>query len=146
KATRAELHERLARWLDSRPDALDEIVGFHLEQAYRYGSDLGSEDIELAHDAAQRLGDAGVRPRARVDNRVAAGLLRRAVALPLERPMRLALEIELGYALKSAGDLDSAIPLLSACVNDARAQGDAKLELRARIELAWPQLTRSDVA
>ena len=39
KATRAELHERFADWLDDAAEALgerDEIVGYHLEQAYRY--------------------------------------------------------------------------------------------------------------
>ena len=39
KATRAELHERFAAWLEERGTGLvelDEIVGYHLEQAYRY--------------------------------------------------------------------------------------------------------------
>ncbi len=57
KATRAELHERLARWLDTRPDALDEIVGFHLEQAYRCGAELGDPDPALA----ERRVDASAR-------------------------------------------------------------------------------------
>src|SRR5262249_17482665 len=48
KATRAELHEHLALWLDLKPDALDEIVGYHLEQAYRHGAEIGDEDSELA--------------------------------------------------------------------------------------------------
>ena len=44
KATRAELHERFAAWLEQRGDdlvELDEIVGFHLEQAARYKAELG---------------------------------------------------------------------------------------------------------
>ena len=44
KATRAELHERFAEWLDETAGSLgerDEIVGYHLEQAYRYRAELG---------------------------------------------------------------------------------------------------------
>ena len=33
KVDRARLHERFADWLDGEPDAPDEIVGYHLEQA-----------------------------------------------------------------------------------------------------------------
>ena len=41
KPSRAELHERFADWLDEHGDELvelDEIVGYHLEQAYRYAA------------------------------------------------------------------------------------------------------------
>ena len=41
KADRARLHERFADWLDGEPNAPDEIVGYHLEQAYRYRAELG---------------------------------------------------------------------------------------------------------
>ena len=43
KAIRAELHERFAAWLEQRGDLveLDEIVGYHLEQASRYMAELG---------------------------------------------------------------------------------------------------------
>ena len=44
KATRAELHERFAAWLEARGMELvelDEIVGYHLEQAFSY---RGSSD------------------------------------------------------------------------------------------------------
>ena len=45
KATRAELHERLASWLEQHGSELvelDEIVGYHLEQACRYRDELGT--------------------------------------------------------------------------------------------------------
>src|SRR5262249_53709100 len=51
KAERAELHERLADWL---VDGSDEIVGYHLEQAYRCRAELG-----LLDSAARRLADRG---------------------------------------------------------------------------------------
>ena len=44
KATRADLHERFASWLEQRGSELvelDEIVGYHLEQACRYREELG---------------------------------------------------------------------------------------------------------
>ena len=44
KSTRAELHERFADWLEERGAdlvELDEILGYHLEQAYGYRVELG---------------------------------------------------------------------------------------------------------
>ena len=44
KATRAELHERFADWLAEHGAELvelDEILGYHLEQAHRYRTELG---------------------------------------------------------------------------------------------------------
>ena len=65
KATRAELHERFAAWLEGRgADVVDVdgLVGYHLEQACRYRAELGSVDDEATRDlarvAARRLGAA----------------------------------------------------------------------------------------
>ena len=47
KAARAELHERFAAWLEQRAEELvelDEILGYHLEQAARYKQQLGQPD------------------------------------------------------------------------------------------------------
>ena len=44
KDLRSRLHVRLADWLADRDGALaarDEIVGYHLEQAYRLGAEVG---------------------------------------------------------------------------------------------------------
>src|SRR5881394_3877630 len=44
KSTRGELHERFAAWLEEHGAGLvelDEIVGYHLEQAFRYREELG---------------------------------------------------------------------------------------------------------
>src|SRR5262249_61059997 len=64
KATRAELHERFAAWLERSGGALvelDEILGYHLEQAYRYGRELRLRgDAALAPRARQRLCGGGV--------------------------------------------------------------------------------------
>ena len=45
KAERAELHEQFADWLEEHGAELvelDELLGYHLEQAYRYRRELGS--------------------------------------------------------------------------------------------------------
>src|SRR5581483_7482847 len=47
KAARAELHEQFAAWLDARATHLiehDELIGYHLERAYRYRTELGPLD------------------------------------------------------------------------------------------------------
>ena len=66
KEARAELHERFGRWLErsagERAIEYEEVIGYHLEQAYRYRVELGSVDDAaraLARQAAERLGDAG---------------------------------------------------------------------------------------
>ena len=49
KATRAELHERFADWLEQHELVEgDEIVGYHLEQAYRYRAELDPAAPNLA--------------------------------------------------------------------------------------------------
>ncbi len=48
KATRAELHERFADWLEQHELVeRDEIVGYHLEQAHRYRAELDPADPTL---------------------------------------------------------------------------------------------------
>ena len=61
----AELHERFADWLDGRGEELDEIVGYHLEQAYLCLAELGrpaERARALAEKAAQRLAGPDERP------------------------------------------------------------------------------------
>jgi class 3 adenylate cyclase/predicted ATPase len=51
KAARADLHARFAGWLEEHGTAvveLDELLGYHLEQAVRHRRELGLEDAELA--------------------------------------------------------------------------------------------------
>ena len=100
KATRAELHERLAAWLDQKGEhlvELDEILGFHLELAARYKAELGQPDPGLAERASEHLAAAGRRALYRTDYRAAAPLLERA--LELTRPLRLDVHLELALAV-----------------------------------------------
>src|SRR3954454_9507943 len=69
KAVRADLHERVAVWLEEHGAPLvelDEILGFHLEHAYRYRLELGPLDphaVRIARSAGGRL--VGAREGAR---------------------------------------------------------------------------------
>jgi class 3 adenylate cyclase/tetratricopeptide (TPR) repeat protein len=84
KATRAELHRRFAAWLEEHGQSLvelDEILGYHLEQAARYLTELGRPEPEVAAAAAKHLAASGRRARGRNDRDAARALLERAVAL-----------------------------------------------------------------
>jgi tetratricopeptide (TPR) repeat protein len=135
KATRAELHERFADWLGEHGSTLvelDEILGYHLEQAYRYHAELGARDDhakELGTAASRRLAASGERAFARGDMPAAGGLLERATALlePQEEA-RLRLLPQLGYALLEAGQLTRAETVLAEAGDAARRAGDRGLE------------------
>jgi len=131
KSERADLHELAARGLDRR-NGTDELVGYHLEQAYRALVDLGRTDDHaqrLAADASERLGNGGVRAWKRADVPAAVNLLLRAVALA---PETNALACELGVALTASGEIEEATSILA----DATRATDDRVATRARLELA----------
>jgi hypothetical protein len=134
KSTRAELHERFANWLDDRGSdlvELDEIVGYHLEQAARYRRELGTPDSPLADRAAERLAAAGRRALWRDDTRAAASLLERALALTRPRRLDLLLELDLAVALWRPDPLRGAA-IADAAAERARESGDRAGEAVAR--------------
>jgi class 3 adenylate cyclase/tetratricopeptide (TPR) repeat protein len=145
KATRAELHERFALWLEEHGAALvelDEIVGYHLEQAYRYRKELGRADDELGLRAAKRLTSAGRRSIAVGDAGGGVGLLRRAIALAEPRGREgVELLLELARALVAHGELREGDARREEAVALASALGDRALELRAQCELAELRVT-----
>ena len=62
KAVRAELHERFARWLQAQAregqgfGEHDEILAYHLEQAYRYRTELvPADDARRSPSPAKRV-------------------------------------------------------------------------------------------
>ena len=134
KSTRAHLHERFADWLDERAEELvelDEIVGYHLEQAARYKHELGNADPALAERAGNRLGAAGRRARWRSDALAAAGLLERA--LTLTRPHRLDVYLELDLVEAVArSDPRRAALLADAAAERAHACADEVAEAVSR--------------
>ena len=146
KRLRAELHERFVGWLESRlgDDAPGEIVGYHLEQAYRYRVELGpvaDEGEALARRAAEHLRVAGERASARGDMAAASNLLGRTVELlPAEDPARLELMPNLGAALIEVGELARADSILEFAVEAAVSAGNQRVEWRARLGRATAEM------
>jgi hypothetical protein len=121
KEVRADFHERFANWLEraagERAGEYEEILGYHLERAYRYLTELGPIDErgrELAARSAARLGSSGRRALARGDIPPAVNLLERAVSLldDDDDPARRDLTLKLGIALAETGQLTRADGLL----------------------------------
>jgi len=133
KGVRAELHERFADWLVSHAELveLDEIVGYHLEQAVRHRHELGQPAEALALRAGERLAAAGRLALWREDRHAARRLLTRA--LDLTRPLRLdvLLEVDLAATLFSEGPRRAAA-MVDAAAERAAAEGDAAGEAFAR--------------
>jgi class 3 adenylate cyclase/tetratricopeptide (TPR) repeat protein len=140
KAARAELHERFATWLEEHGAGLvelDEILGYHLEQACLYRAELGAPgDGALAAAARRRLAAAGGRALARADNFAAANLLERAAALMPPDELDIALENDLVFALFWAGKSDEALQRARSTAEGAAAAGDRVGELCGNI-LEW---------
>jgi class 3 adenylate cyclase/predicted negative regulator of RcsB-dependent stress response len=139
KATRAELHERFADWLEDRGRGLvelDELVGYHLEQAARYKAELGQSDPKVAARAGERLANAGRRALWRGDFRAAKPLLERA--LELTRPLRFDVHLEVDLADVVRGtDPREAADLAGAAAARAGAAGDEAGEALARVLAAY---------
>jgi class 3 adenylate cyclase/tetratricopeptide (TPR) repeat protein len=139
KERRAELHERVAYWLDGRGEEFDEIVGYHLEQAYGCLIELGvvgERGRALAQRAAERLAASGLRAFARGDSS-SANLLDRATALfAPDDPSRLQLLPTLGRALREAAQMDRADAVLSEAVERGRAAGERAVVADAGLALA----------
>ena len=135
KSSRTDLHERYADWLDSVAPDLDEIVGYHLEQAFRYRQELGTANDALATRAGTRLARAGRRAFLRGDLPAATVLLTRAAALlPDSHTERREVLPILATALMRTGDFMRAEQLLDQALESASASGDKRLELRTLID------------
>ncbi len=147
KRVRAELHERFAAWLQLRASESgrdqEEIVGYHLEQTVLYRSELGlldERELELAKQASALLAVAGRRALARGDAPAAVNLLERADSLLADEDAdRTTLLLDLGEALREAGELARADETLRGVIERAQAAGDEPLEARGRLERAFLQ-------
>jgi predicted ATPase len=141
KRGRAGLHERFADWAErinrdrNRETEFEEILGYHLEQAHQYLSELGPLDehgLGLGRRASAHLASAGRRAFARGDMGAAANLLRRAVLLLPERaPERLALLPSLGEAMMETGEFAWAEVFLEEAVEGATALAEERLRADA---------------
>ena len=145
KSTRADLHERFASWLEEHGASLvelDEIVGYHLEQAVRYRSELGpltDENRACAQRAGDLLARSGHKAHERGDRRAAANLLERAARL-LRQPDagHLLALLELGRCLGETGeDLRRSRLVLEEALAEANELDREDLRIRARLELSF---------
>jgi tetratricopeptide (TPR) repeat protein len=137
KAVRAELHERFAGWLRDRGAGLvelDELLGYHLEQACSYRAELGAPDPTSAAAARSHLAAAGRRARRRGDLGGGVSLLERAAALVPPDEIDVAIEAHLVDALYWGGNFADASNRARANVERAAAAGDRVGELCATIQ------------
>jgi class 3 adenylate cyclase/tetratricopeptide (TPR) repeat protein len=142
KATRAELHERFARWLEERGQGLvelDEIVGHHLEQASRYLGELGLDAgrrHDLAERASERLAAAAQAATARDDPHAAASLLVRATDLfEVHDARRGRLLVDLADARFESDDLYGSRDAAQRALDIARELGNEHVAALARLQL-----------
>jgi predicted ATPase/class 3 adenylate cyclase len=150
KAERAELHERLADWIEVEARDLageyEEILGYHVEQATRLLLELGppsERTAALGKRAARMLAAAGQRAFARGDMPAAVNLLARAVSLLAEDGReRAELLPQLAFALFETGEYSRLRDVVAEATETASALGDEDLEAYALIlglfvRLAW---------
>src|SRR5262249_24212822 len=133
KATRAQLHERFADWLEDHGrelTELDEVLGYHLEQASRYRGELERPDRELESRAGRHLAFAGSRAALRSDAYAAANVLQRAlVLLPRADRTRSAALLDCIMMLDEVGEHEELRPL----IEELEHSPDAALRMHGRV-------------
>lgn len=153
KSARSEMHERCAAWLEAtagdRVREVEEIAGYHLEQAFLYRMALGSRDSRataLASRASERLEAAGRRALGRSDLPAGIGLLERVTRLlPTDQPRRILLLAELGAALIEAGRLTDAERVLDEAKRLATTTGDARAAAHVLVQRQFLRLLHVEV-
>ncbi|HEX5239592.1 MAG TPA: adenylate/guanylate cyclase domain-containing protein, partial [Candidatus Limnocylindrales bacterium] len=141
KRVRAALHERFVVWAErvnrerGREQEFEEILGYHLEQAYRYRTDVGLVDDaarEVGERAAEKLSNAGRRALTRGDLPAAVSLLRRAIdLLPESSTFRVELQVDLAEGLLQQGAFDDSNAVLEEARSAAKSLAETRLEVRA---------------
>src|SRR5439155_5766006 len=145
KAVRAELHERFAAWVQARTKdrvgEYEEIIGHHLEAAYRALSELGPANDRtqsLGHRASIPLTSAGRRAFARGDMPAAVNLHSRAVDLaPADDPIRVQVLPDLAFALLETGDFSRMQEVVAETTEAAEGSADPTLKALAVILRLW---------
>jgi tetratricopeptide (TPR) repeat protein len=136
------LHQDFATWLEAKGAGriveYEEIIGYHLEQAYRYREALGPVGVDerlLAEAAAERLARAGRRALNLGAAAAAANLLERATALlPSRDPARVEMLLVLSHAIEvGIGDSPRAVSVADEAARAAEALGDEALQAHATI-------------
>jgi DNA-binding SARP family transcriptional activator/tetratricopeptide (TPR) repeat protein len=141
---RATLHQRFAEWLETEapdtPPELDELLGYHLEEAVAQRRALGTPDGDdpgLAVRAGEHLATAGLRAYGRFDIAAAVNLSGRAKSLLSGfHPQRREVMRVLAEAYPMLGRHDQADAVLEEMLEQARTEGDRLLEQAIRLERA----------
>src|SRR5262249_32499914 len=137
KALRAELHARFADWLEETSPEQDELIGFHLDRAHRYLTDLGAEvdrRSSIAERAASHLRVAGTRAYERFDIPATASLLVHATDLMRpEDPELVPALLELATAETEAGNFKLADEIADRAVRISEGRREDGLAARARM-------------
>jgi predicted ATPase/class 3 adenylate cyclase len=152
KNARADLHERFAAWLElmaaDRLREFEEIVGYHLEQAFQHRVALGSRGAltaSLAARACERLEAAGRRALVRGDLPSAISLLERVSRLlATDDPQRIALLAELSGALVESGRLDQAGRVLDEAEGLTAAADDQRLAAHVLVQRQFLRLLHGE--
>jgi class 3 adenylate cyclase/tetratricopeptide (TPR) repeat protein len=144
KETRALLHERFADWLERHGAGLielDEVLGYHYEQAARYLRELDRPSPALEHQAGTALAAAGSRAAARTDVPGALNLLRRASALlPKDDERRAATLLEQLVMLSARGHIDERLGV----IDELEGSPDERLRMHGRVARLFQRLQVAD--
>jgi predicted ATPase len=148
KATRANLHERFAGWLEGasgpRSGEQEEILGHHLEQAHRFRRELDGPTeaaATLARRGATCLVSAGRRAISRGDMAAAVGLLTRAqLLLADDDAASIEFAPDLGSALIETGELERADAVLSRAIEQAASVQNERIQALAELERSFLRL------
>jgi class 3 adenylate cyclase/tetratricopeptide (TPR) repeat protein len=148
KATRAELHERLVDWFETKAERstgeYETILGYHLEEARRTLLELtpaSARTANLGKRGGALLAAAGRQAFAHGDMPAAVNLLTRAVALlPAADRERLECLPSLAFSLLETGDLARLEAIAAEMSEAAAASGDPGVEAHAVLLRLWIRL------
>ena len=142
KALRATLHERFADWIEraagERADEYEEILGYHLEQAFEQRlSVAGSGDHDLAFRAVTHLAASARRAFDRDDIKAALNLSSRASQLCSDDDPRMGeIRLLLADSMRLAADPHGADDVLAEVERWASDVGDRGTEWLAKVKRA----------
>jgi len=141
KEQRAELHQRFAAWLEraagERLAEYEEILGYHLEQAYRYRLELGPPDEgtrALGQAAASRLTSSAERAREGGDFAAARAMLTSATEVSEEGTRARSL-FELAQTLFEMNEFQESASIAHRAIEAADRSGERALVVRAGLVL-----------
>jgi class 3 adenylate cyclase/tetratricopeptide (TPR) repeat protein len=141
KEQRADLHERFAGWLTAvageRAAEFEEILAYHLEQAYRLRIELGPADErtrQLRDAAAERLFASATRAHAREDYQTSRQLFTGVIDLADGRRRAEAL-ILLAEAESQRNNFPASGTAARKAIEEAESLPDPVLALRAEVFL-----------